>query len=149
MIHVFLLETLKKLSESNYAWFWIRKLVNAKGNSYIGSLKHYSRKLDFKFRVLFYRSQDRGRRKGYMGHLTKMANDIVAVMEKGENADLVKDQFAGMFVEVCFRRWLTTWRKLLQTNFICLYGFICPNSRRFMISVGGGYVISVTFIKCV
>ena len=50
-----------------------------------------------------------------MGHLTKMANDIVAVMEKGENADLVKDQFAGMFVEVCFR-WLTTWRKLLQTN---------------------------------
>ena len=28
-----------------------------------------------------------------------MANDIVAVMEKGENADLVKDQFAGMFVE--------------------------------------------------
>ena len=34
-----------------------------------------------------------------MGHLTKMANDIVAVMEKGENADLVKDQFAGMFVE--------------------------------------------------
>lgn len=30
-----------------------------------------------------------------MGHLTKMANDIVAVMEKGENSELVKDQFAG------------------------------------------------------
>lgn len=42
-----------------------------------------------------YRSQERGRRKGYMGHLTKMANDIVAVMEKGENSELVKDQFAG------------------------------------------------------
>lgn len=144
MIHVFLLETLKKLSESNYAWFWIRKLVNAKGNSYIGSLKHYSRKLDFKFRVLFYRSQDRGRRKGYMGHLTKMANDIVAVMEKGENADLVKDQFAGMFVEVCFR-WLTTWRKLLQTNWFYM-------SKQLKISDfwgGGGNdfikIISVTF----
>lgn len=24
-----------------------------------------------------------------------MANDIVAVMEKGENSELVKDQFAG------------------------------------------------------
>ncbi|XP_022292319.2 serine/threonine-protein phosphatase 6 regulatory subunit 3-like isoform X3 [Crassostrea virginica] len=45
-------------------------------------------------------SQDRGRRKGYMGHLTKMANDIVAVMEKGENADLVKDQFAELPEEV-------------------------------------------------
>lgn len=30
-----------------------------------------------------------------MGHLTKIANDIVAVMEKGENSELVKDQFAG------------------------------------------------------
>lgn len=46
-------------------------------------------------KTLIYRSQDRGRRRGYMGHLTKMANDIVAVMEKGENSDLVKDQIAG------------------------------------------------------
>lgn len=45
-------------------------------------------------------SQERGRRKGYMGHLTKMANDIVAVMEKGENSELVKDQFAELPEEV-------------------------------------------------
>ncbi|XP_048765109.2 serine/threonine-protein phosphatase 6 regulatory subunit 3-like isoform X3 [Ostrea edulis] len=45
-------------------------------------------------------SQDRGRRRGYMGHLTKMANDIVAVMEKGENSDLVKDQIAELPEEV-------------------------------------------------
>ncbi|XP_069124806.1 serine/threonine-protein phosphatase 6 regulatory subunit 3-like isoform X3 [Argopecten irradians] len=37
-------------------------------------------------------SREKGRRRGYMGHLTKMANDVVAVLEKGENTDLLKDQ---------------------------------------------------------
>ncbi|XP_061176457.1 serine/threonine-protein phosphatase 6 regulatory subunit 3-like isoform X1 [Saccostrea echinata] len=45
-------------------------------------------------------SQERGMRRGYMGHLTKMANDIVAVMEKGENSDLVKDSIAELPEEV-------------------------------------------------
>lgn len=31
-----------------------------------------------------------------MGHLTKIANDVVVVTEKGENADLVKEQISGM-----------------------------------------------------
>lgn len=30
-----------------------------------------------------------------MGHLTKIANDVVTVLEKGENSDLVKDQING------------------------------------------------------
>ena len=72
-----------------------------------------------------------------------MANDIVAVMEKGENADLVKDQFAGMFVEVCFR-WFTTWRKLLQTNW-----FWYVQTAEDLWFLGGEYdfikIISVTF----
>ena len=70
-----------------------------------------------------------------------MANDIVAVMEKGENADLVKDQFAGMFVEVWFR-WLRTWRSYSKQ-----IGLICPNSWIFMISAGEYdlKIISVTF----
>lgn len=37
-------------------------------------------------------SRDKGRRRGYMGHLTKIANEIVAVVEKGENSELVKEQ---------------------------------------------------------
>ncbi|XP_063402723.1 serine/threonine-protein phosphatase 6 regulatory subunit 3-like isoform X6 [Mytilus trossulus] len=36
-------------------------------------------------------SRDKGRRRGYMGHLTKIANEIVAVVEKGENCELVKE----------------------------------------------------------
>ncbi|XP_052090141.1 serine/threonine-protein phosphatase 6 regulatory subunit 3-like isoform X1 [Mytilus californianus] len=36
-------------------------------------------------------SRDKGRRRGYMGHLTKIANEIVAVVEKGENSELVKE----------------------------------------------------------
>ncbi|XP_021342172.1 serine/threonine-protein phosphatase 6 regulatory subunit 3-like isoform X4 [Mizuhopecten yessoensis] len=37
-------------------------------------------------------SREKGRRRGYMGHLTKIANDVVAVLEKGENTDLLKEQ---------------------------------------------------------
>ncbi|KAL5010453.1 hypothetical protein ScPMuIL_012758 [Solemya velum] len=32
------------------------------------------------------------KRKGYMGHSTRMANDIVTVLEKGENASFIQDQ---------------------------------------------------------
>ncbi|XP_052810204.1 serine/threonine-protein phosphatase 6 regulatory subunit 3-like isoform X3 [Mya arenaria] len=34
--------------------------------------------------------KERGRRKGFMGHLTRMANDIVNAQEKGENTETVK-----------------------------------------------------------
>ena len=30
-----------------------------------------------------------------MGHLTKIANEIVAVVEKGENSEIVKEQISG------------------------------------------------------
>ena len=36
-------------------------------------------------------SREKGRRRGYMGHLTKIANEIVAVVEKGDNSELVKE----------------------------------------------------------
>lgn len=36
-------------------------------------------------------TRGKGRRRGYMGHLTKIANEIVAVVEKGENSELVKE----------------------------------------------------------
>ncbi|XP_060085794.1 serine/threonine-protein phosphatase 6 regulatory subunit 3-like isoform X2 [Ylistrum balloti] len=41
-------------------------------------------------------SREKGRRRGYMGHLTKIANDVVAVLEKGENTDLLKEQISEM-----------------------------------------------------
>lgn len=30
-----------------------------------------------------------------MGHLTKMLNDVVHVIDKGENADIIKEQLYG------------------------------------------------------
>lgn len=32
-----------------------------------------------------------------MGHLTKIANEIVAVVEKGDNSELVKEYISGKF----------------------------------------------------
>lgn len=41
------------------------------------------------------RAREGGRRRGFMGHLTKMANTLVSSLEKGENAEFVKDCFNG------------------------------------------------------
>ncbi|XP_046551298.1 serine/threonine-protein phosphatase 6 regulatory subunit 3-like isoform X1 [Haliotis rubra] len=38
-------------------------------------------------------AREGGRRRGFMGHLTKMANTLVSSLEKGENAEFVKDCF--------------------------------------------------------
>ncbi|XP_045197932.1 serine/threonine-protein phosphatase 6 regulatory subunit 3-like isoform X2 [Mercenaria mercenaria] len=35
-------------------------------------------------------SKEGGRRKGFMGHLTRLANDVVNAQEKGENAEAIK-----------------------------------------------------------
>ncbi|XP_059175019.1 serine/threonine-protein phosphatase 6 regulatory subunit 3-like isoform X2 [Physella acuta] len=40
-----------------------------------------------------------GKRRGFMGHLTKMANSIAALVEKSENS-LVKDQFNGLSEDI-------------------------------------------------
>ncbi|XP_050390728.1 serine/threonine-protein phosphatase 6 regulatory subunit 3 isoform X2 [Patella vulgata] len=40
--------------------------------------------------------KENGKRKGFMGHLTKMANALVSAMEKGDNCELVKDQFTDV-----------------------------------------------------
>ncbi|CAE1307134.1 Serine/threonine-protein phosphatase 6 regulatory subunit 3-A,Serine/threonine-protein phosphatase 6 regulatory subunit 3-B,Serine/threonine-protein phosphatase 6 regulatory subunit 3,Serine/threonine-protein phosphatase 6 regulatory subunit 1,Serine/threonine-protein phosphatase 6 regulatory subunit 2 [Acanthosepion pharaonis] len=39
-----------------------------------------------------YENRVGGRRRGYMGHLTKIANHIAECLEKGENSELLKDQ---------------------------------------------------------
>ncbi|XP_060570652.1 serine/threonine-protein phosphatase 6 regulatory subunit 3-like isoform X2 [Ruditapes philippinarum] len=38
-------------------------------------------------------SKEAGRRKGFMGHLTRLANDVVNAQEKGENAETIKTLF--------------------------------------------------------
>ena len=43
----------------------------------------------------FYRSRPQGQRKGYMGHLTHIANHVVEQMDKGTNADRIKEAFQG------------------------------------------------------
>ncbi|XP_005094786.1 serine/threonine-protein phosphatase 6 regulatory subunit 3 isoform X2 [Aplysia californica] len=45
-----------------------------------------------------------GRRRGYMGHLTKIANSISGLVEKNESPSLVKDQFSGLSDE-CKEKW--------------------------------------------
>ncbi|RUS76743.1 hypothetical protein EGW08_015499 [Elysia chlorotica] len=41
-----------------------------------------------------------GRRRGFMGHLTKMANSISALVEKNDTPSLVKDHFNGLSEDV-------------------------------------------------
>ncbi|KAH9505634.1 Serine/threonine-protein phosphatase 6 regulatory subunit 3 [Bulinus truncatus] len=41
-----------------------------------------------------------GKRRGFMGHLTKMANSIAALVEKGDSNSMVKDQFNGVSSDV-------------------------------------------------
>ena len=48
-----------------------------------------------------YRSKEAGRRKGFMGHLTRLANDVVNAQEKGENAETIKTLFTGKFAKHC------------------------------------------------
>ncbi|GAB1609180.1 serine/threonine-protein phosphatase 6 regulatory subunit 3-like isoform X4 [Argonauta hians] len=47
-----------------------------------------------------------GRRRGYMGHLTKIANHITECIEKGENSELVKEYFKEI-PEQYTNRWST------------------------------------------
>ncbi|XP_071113932.1 serine/threonine-protein phosphatase 6 regulatory subunit 3-like isoform X3 [Haliotis cracherodii] len=49
-------------------------------------------------------AREGGRRRGFMGHLTKMANTLVSSLEKGENAEFVKDCF-NETPEDCRQRW--------------------------------------------
>ena len=41
------------------------------------------------------RSRPGGHRKGYMGHLTRIANRVSDNMAKGNNADKIKEAFLG------------------------------------------------------
>ncbi|KAK3776485.1 hypothetical protein RRG08_023835 [Elysia crispata] len=41
-----------------------------------------------------------GRRRGFMGHLTKMANSVSALVEKNDSPSLVKDHFNGLSEDV-------------------------------------------------
>ena len=41
-----------------------------------------------------------GHRRGYMGHLTKTANDLVAAMEKGANVQRIKDALEGKLTAI-------------------------------------------------
>lgn len=59
-----------------------------------------------------------------MGHLTKMANDIVAVMEKGENSELVKDQFAG---NQCCVLSHCGWYSVCGYKSLCIFKIIFEN----------------------
>lgn len=48
------------------------------------------------FSLTFYLSRGKGnRRKGYMGHLTNVANSIVQSMEKGKNKAALETIFTG------------------------------------------------------
>ena len=42
-----------------------------------------------------FRNVPSGRRRGFMGHLTKMANSVSALVEKNDSPSLVKDHFNG------------------------------------------------------
>uniref|UniRef100_A0A2C9JCE6 Uncharacterized protein n=1 Tax=Biomphalaria glabrata TaxID=6526 RepID=A0A2C9JCE6_BIOGL len=41
-----------------------------------------------------------GKRRGFMGHLTKMANSIAGLVEKSDSSSMVKDQFNGVSSDV-------------------------------------------------
>lgn len=42
-----------------------------------------------------FRKTEGGRRKGFMGHLTKMANAVTSAVEKGCNSELIKKYLTG------------------------------------------------------
>ena len=50
---------------------------------------------DFVIMIEFFRNRPGGRRRGYMGHLTKIANTINEHREKGPNSDRIKELFQG------------------------------------------------------
>ena len=57
--------------------------------------------------LLLIRSRPKGQRKGYMGHLTHIANQLTEQMEKGANVDRIKEAFQG-WLPFQFNGYLTT-----------------------------------------
>ncbi|KAL4233518.1 Serine/threonine-protein phosphatase 6 regulatory subunit 2 [Mactra antiquata] len=45
-------------------------------------------------------NKDRGKRKGFMGHLTRLANEVVTAQEKGENVEAIKSLVSELPEEV-------------------------------------------------
>ncbi|ESO89290.1 hypothetical protein LOTGIDRAFT_106669 [Lottia gigantea] len=46
-----------------------------------------------------YEGKENGKRKGFMGHLTKIANCLVNAREKGDNCDIIKEKFSELSEE--------------------------------------------------
>lgn len=60
-----------------------------------------------------------------MGHLTRLANEVVAAQEKGENVEAIKSLVSGMLLMAGYIMFLTIvscWTYLLH---FCLYLSLC------------------------
>ncbi|XP_070545251.1 serine/threonine-protein phosphatase 6 regulatory subunit 3-like isoform X8 [Ptychodera flava] len=73
-------------------------------------------------------TQNPGRRKGYMGHLTKTANDITYAMDKGCNSELTKQQFQEFVPEDYREKW---------ENFVS--GPLAETNKRNTVDLVGGH----------
>ncbi|XP_078000119.1 serine/threonine-protein phosphatase 6 regulatory subunit 3-like isoform X2 [Glandiceps talaboti] len=75
--------------------------------------------------------QSNGNRKGYMGHLTKIANYIVNSMEKSFNSDFIKSQFQEFVPEEFREKW---------ENFVS--GHLADTNKKNTVDLVGGHPLN-------